>query len=151
MRISDIIIDSILDSRIFEQAFRRRDAETRISSLTISIFSHLIKVLKWQDETNYNKNCSNIDEWIRQIQIIKLKGNNKPSQSDYFQWMFNDVVSNEETVIRNIKSMSRTYILPVIRTDDEVFQIIKNILYQLSYDLPVNKFESILDCLPEKK
>jgi hypothetical protein len=86
----------------------------------------LIKILKWKDDVNYIKHCRDIDGWLRQIQLIKLKNNNKPQQRDYFQWMFDDVVVDEENVSRSIRSMARTYVRPSIRTDDEVFQIIKN-------------------------
>jgi hypothetical protein len=149
MKITEIVLDKILDSFIFEQAFRRRDVETRITSLSLQVVKHLIKILKWRDDINYNKHCRDIDGWVSDIQDLYIKGDKKPTQADYFQWMFNDVVRDESMIERNIRSMSRTYILPSIRSDDEVFQLIKSILYQLSYDLPLNKVVSILDYLPQ--
>ena len=144
----DILVDTILDTRLFENALRRREVESKITDLAYPIFDHLIKIIKWQDSINYSKHCQDIDNWLSRIQNYYYKGNKKPNQYDYFQWMFHDVIRDQETVSRQIRNMTRYQSLLEIRTNDEVYQIIKSIIYQISYDLPVNKFETITDYLP---
>ena len=148
MRMIDILVDTILDTRLFENALRRREVESKITDLAYPIFDHLIKIIKWQDSINYSKHCQDIDNWLSRIQNYYYKGNKKPNQYDYFQWMFHDVIRDQETVSRQIRNMTRYQSLLEIRTKDEVYQILKSIIYQISYDLPVNKFETITDYLP---
>lgn len=148
MKIIEIITDGLLDSRLFEMAFRRREMESKITNLSSSICKHLIKILKWQDVVNYNKHVGNINDWIFDIQRMYIKGNRKPTQNDYYNWMYNDVIRDELTVIRMIVGLHEYHDLPVIRTDEKVHDIVKAILYQISYDLVINKFDNIKNYLP---
>lgn len=150
MRIFEIITDSLLDSVLFEMAYRRREIESKITSLSSPICKHLIKVLKWQDDINYNKHIGDINDWLFDIQRMRIKGNKKPSQHEYFTWMYTDVVSDELTVSRMIRGLYQYHELPVVRTDEKVHDIIKGIIYQLSYDLVLNKFDDIKDYLPKE-
>jgi hypothetical protein len=151
MKLWEILTDKLLDSFIFEQAFRRRELETKITDISYPIIEHLIKVLKWHDEVNYDKHCGDIDGWFDRIQSWKMKVNRKPDQLEYHQWIFKDIINDRSDIVNRIKRMKDYHSLPVKMSDDEVFQHISNIMYQISYDLPVNKFESILDYLPRSK
>jgi hypothetical protein len=132
-----------------EMAYRRNEIESKITALSDPITDHLIKILKWNDPINYKKHCNDIDKWLFKIQAFKLKQNRRPSQSDYFQWMFSDVAANELTVKRFIRGLHEYHHLPIIRDDFEVYDMLKAIFYQLSYDLHLNRFETILDYLPK--
>ena len=143
MKIFEIIADRISRTYIFEMAFDRKDVEARITSLSDPVVEHLIKMLKWKDDVNYEKHLGDINSWIFQIQRLKMRGNRKPSQHDYYTWMFDDVAQNELTIGRFIKGLHRYHHLQVIRTDDEVHDIIKSILYQVSFELSLNNFDDI--------
>jgi len=143
MKIFEIIADKLSKSYIFEMAFDRKDVEARITSIADPIVEHLVKALKWEDPVNYEKHLGDINNWLFQIQRLKMKNNKKPTQHDYYTWMFTDVAQDELTISRFVKGLHRYHHLPIIKTDDEVFNIIKNILYQLSYDLALNKFDDI--------
>lgn len=148
MKLFEIITDGILDSRLFEMAFRRREVESKITSLSSPICKHLIKILKWHDVLNYNKHVGDINDWIFDIQRMYIKGNRKPTQNDYFNWMYNDVIRDELTVSRMIVGLHEYHDRPVIRTDEKVHDIIKAIMYQISYDLVLNKYDNIKNYLP---
>jgi hypothetical protein len=145
MKIYEIIGGLIAKTKIFEMAFGRADIEAKITSISDPIVEHLVKVLKWEDAVNYNKHLGDINNWMFQIQRLKIKGNKKPSQHDYYTWMFEDVAQDELTISRFIKGLHRYHQLPVIRSDDEVYCVIKNVLYQISFELPLNKFNDIND------
>lgn len=148
MRLFEIVGDFISKSYIFEMAFDRKDVESKITSISDPIIEHLVKVLKWDDSINYNKHIGDINRWIFQIQRLKMKGNRKPTQHDYYTWMFEDVAQDELTISRFIKGLHRYHHFPVIRSDEEVFYVIKHILYQTSFDLPLNQFDDINDYIP---
>lgn len=140
----DILADKLIETELFEMAFNRKDAESKITSLGVPIIEHLIKIFKWKDDLNYHKHIGDINGWLYKIQDIYLKGNTKPSANNYFQWIFVDNVRlGEVNIRRTIKALHRYHHLPVLRTDEEVYDIIKAILYKVSMDLPLNTFEDI--------
>lgn len=147
MKLLELMCDKIINSDLFEQAFRRQEVESQITNLAHPVIEHLIKVLKWDDPINYNKHIGDINEWMYKIQRYKLKGNKKPYQCDYFQWMYTDWVTDADTISLWIRGLHRYSKLLVLRTDEEVYNIIRSILYQISYDLPINKYTTILNYL----
>ena len=48
-----------------------------------------------------------------------------------------------------IFSMHRYNQLPVIRTDEEVYDIIKNILWEISKDIPQGNYTTLTNYLPK--
>jgi hypothetical protein len=153
MKISEIILNKLAktlgDSRLFELARSRRDVESRITSLSDPIIEHLIKLLKWDDSLNYTKHCRDIRKWMIAIQRLRYSGGRKPTSTDYFKWMFIDVVYDESTLEQWIRSLHEYETLSVIRTDEEVFNIIKAMIYQISFDLELNQFTDISKYLPK--
>lgn len=149
MRWKEIIVNMIAESEIFEMAMARKDAESKITGLGEPTLEHLIKILKWQDNLNYQKHIGDINSWLYKIQNIYIKGNKKPTQHDYYTWIFVDNVTAGEIVIRRwIKGLYQYHDLYVIRTDEEVYDIIKHMIYQISFELPTNNFDDIADYLP---
>lgn len=130
----DNLTESFLDI-LYEMAFSRRDAESKITGLAHPIIEHLIKVLKWKDDLNYNKHLGDIDGWIRQIRIIKLKGNKVPKYNDYYQWMISDLIPDKNTIELWIDSLNRYHQLKELRTNEEVYFTIIEIMNNLSKDL----------------
>lgn len=149
MKILEILAEKILDSKIFEQSFRRRDVESKITEKSYQVILHLIKLLKWNDQLNYSKHVKNVNSWLSEIQLYYIKGNKKPTQSDYFQWMFSDVMPDEPRLKLFLVNLAAYRNLLVIRSDTEVFDILKNIMYQLSFDLQTNSFTTIENYLPD--
>lgn len=143
MKIIDIITDWIYDSALFEMAFKRKDLEAKITAESYQVLKHLIKILKWKDELNYNKHIGDINSWLFDIQTYIIKGNRKPSQQDYFQWMFLDIVNNELVVTRFIKGLHHYHNLPVVRDDFEVYNYLKMIMLQVSEQLAKNEFNGV--------
>jgi hypothetical protein len=138
--------ESISD-KLYEMAFSRKDIESKISSLSIPLIAHLIKVLKWEDVLNYNKHLGDINSWLFDIQAITLKGNKKPKQQDYFQWIFLDTAHNLITVKRKIKGLHQYQDLKVIATDEQVYEKLLKILTDVSIALSQDKFEDIKNFL----
>lgn len=148
MRIYKIIGDWLLETNIVEQAARRAEVESKINSLSFQVIRHLIKVLKWEDQINHHKHLIDIDEWISQIDNLKIKGNKRPTKNDYYRWMFGEN-DTPNYITKQIKTLSKQYgSLRVIRSDELVYQTIRNIMECLAVVLSLDEFVSIEDLLP---
>ena len=129
-----------------EMATDRKKAEKVINGLGDEIFKHLIKILYWIDDINYNKHCSDINSWLYKIQDIELKPNSKRiSAKDYHFWLYDEFYSSinqlNSTIKRKLKdyhNLKRTNI-----TEEELYNKLKNIYEKLCKDLNTNKFEDI--------
>lgn len=79
-----------------EIATDRKKAEKVINGLGDEIFKHLIKILYWVDEINYNKHCNDINSWLYKIQDIELNPNSRRiSEKDYYFWLYEEFYSSK--------------------------------------------------------
>lgn len=142
-RMSNIL--SNIFNLIYEMAFSRSNAESKITSLGIQVLLHLIKILKWNDIINYNKHIADINSWIFQIQIIKIKPRNKRFNSNqYYEFMFHEHIEQLSDLDNMIKfGLQHYHNLPVLKTNDKLFENLKIIYTNLSNDISENKFKGI--------
>jgi len=147
MKLQELFEDKVLEwfenSPLFEMAFSRKEVESKITNLGSPIIKHLIKIIKWEDEINYEKHCNDITEWFYQVQRMKLKNDKRPLGKDYYKWLFVDNVEDENEIIRWIRSLSNYHQLKSKSTDSEVYQKINIIIQKISNDLSKNRFEDI--------
>lgn len=58
---------------LFEQAFKRQEAESKITHEMIPLAEHLIKMLKWEDSRNNKKHMKNIlRSWEKEYLTIQF-------------------------------------------------------------------------------
>lgn len=141
---------------ISEMAEYRRDAERIIRGLNRQIILHLIKILYWKDEVNYNKHCNDIDTWLFNCMEIKLKPFSKriPAK-DYYFWLFEGPFSgsNDEFLINQwntiVNKTLREYSnLPKTGISlEELHSKVKSIMKKVCVDLEKDEFNSIKDYL----
>lgn len=97
----DNIINSIY-SLIYEMVIAQKHIENQISDKSEQIIFHLIKVLKWQDDLNYNKHCDDLNTWFWYCQKKKINSKRiKPKQ--YQTWLFDEnlaIVSDIDNIIK---------------------------------------------------
>ena len=108
----EMIINIIVDSSILEQAFRKKDAERRIEGLAKPIYLHLVKILYWEDRTNYQKHINDIDKWLFDIDDIKIKPKNKSLQPKFiYDWLFDmpygDLVNVKNAITKHLKEYKK--------------------------------------------
>jgi hypothetical protein len=142
MKLYEIIGDWLNELPIVEQARRRGEVESKITNTADMIIVHLIKLLRWKDPYNYAKHLSDIDGWLKPIFRIKMK-QGFPKQADYYRWMFTDIISNPDEIRQWVSTLTSYAELPQIRNDDEVYNIIKNIMYNISVDFSKREFNEI--------
>lgn len=130
---------------IFEMAMRKSIAEEKITELSIPIIHHLIKLFKWENDLNKNKPINDINNWIRDIQNIKLKTKTgRFKESDYFRILFTENVPSKQVLTRIIDyDLSKYSYLTVTNTDEVVYNKLNIICTKISQDLAKNDFKSI--------
>ena len=85
-------------------AFSKKECEKKITGLEPQINIHLIKVLAFEDDTNFNKHINDIVDWLLQIQKLDFnKKNNKFSKSFYFDWLFVKPITDDSNIEYVIK------------------------------------------------
>lgn len=148
MKMSDIIGDWFIELPIVEQALQRKDVESKISNLSDDVIEHLIKILKWRDPLNYDKHVKDTNGWLNRIARYEIKKKGVPNEEDYFKWIFLDSAATVDRITLFIKGMPAYHGLPVIRTDEEVFNIIQHVMVNVCKDLAMQQFQSIAPYLP---
>ena len=133
-----------------EMATDRKKAESIISSLSEEIFSHLVKILYWKDEINYNKHCNDIDTWLNKVDRIEIKPkSSRLKQVDYYNWLYSDMHSSERQLQKTIRFLSKDYgkLQRTSLSDDELYSKLKNIYIELCSDLHKDIYSSIIKYL----
>ena len=128
-----------------EMAIDRSKAEKVITSLSDEVYEHLLKILYWKDELNYNKHIKDIDTWLIKVDRIEIKPNSKKLKTqDYLNWLYEDMHSSERQLEKTINKLSKDYgNLPIVTDKTNLYQKIKNIYSELSKDLSSDKFSTI--------
>lgn len=155
MKIWEIIGEAgrsaLVGGRLDEMAKTPTEVRKRIIALSVPLVEHLVKLLKWEDERNYNKHAADVDTWAGDIQLLtRSKKVIKPSPSEYQEWMFTKRIPDVDAMTDIIKELKAYHKLPSIRSDAEVYDEILAIIYKMSFDLELNKFNTINDYLPSK-
>ena len=132
--LKEYISDEYSNNILSEMAFSKKECEKKITGLEPQINIHLIKVLVFEDDINFNKHINDIVNWLLQIQKLDFnKKNNKFSKSFYFDWLFVKPItddSNIEYVTKTIKRDLRKYHSLKRKLSDE--QVLYN-LYKIHF------------------
>jgi hypothetical protein len=151
MKITEIILDKIADSWLYEMAMYQREAKTFVQSLSPRIVQHLVKILVTESKTNHRKWAKEINMWLRDIQEIHLKPSGKTVSADtIFRWLTTDAPHqyDEMYVQRFVKTLARDYPNDPLKPENStVINDVLNILKRVSHDIEHKKFNSIVDYL----
>jgi len=152
MRITEIILDKLANTKLFEMARSRKDAKDIVTSLSPQIFVHLLKLFVFDSKENKNHWVIEIDGWLNQIDNIYLKpSNKKPDWQTIYNWLIFDSSPyyNSEFLNGCVRKMKLTNYKNVVEYDydaDVVLNQILKIIEQVSKDLATpNKFITITD------
>lgn len=154
MRIRELLLDKISESRLFEMAKSRRDAKDKITSLSPQLFDHLIKLFVFNSPENKQHWITEINTWLWQIDKVKLKPDNKkPNWQTQYNWIVfdSDPHYNRQYVDVTVdKMIKRSYhSVKLYDYDSEnVLNNILSILLQVCKDIENDQFIKIEDYLP---
>lgn len=133
---------------LYEMASHRKDVEENITNWSKPVLLHLIKILKWKDETDYNHHIKNINSWLSDIYELQIKDRIKITSKNYYDWMYAEKVDSEKDINRLIKSkLSKYENLPVLRSNEEIYHTLCNIYKNISIDFAKRNYKTIQEYL----
>ena len=143
--------DEWINLKMTEMATTRKDAMILVDALSTEIYKHLLKVLYWDAGQDYKKHIKDIDTWLFKIDTIKLKGNKRIPHKDLYEWLFDNVLSEEDTLKKYIKILSKDYeTLNVIQPDvDKLNEKLISIYVKLTKDISEDNFVTINNYLKD--
>ena len=150
MRIREFVLDVIIQTRLFEMAFKRKNAIDKVRGYQSTLINHLIKIFMFKDSENRNHWSSEVNNYLYDIQDIKLKGTNQPLESSMlFELMFNEPIGHLNTVDKMMIRTQQQYQSERIMESDghKIHKQIYNILHDVSHDISLDKFNDIRDYL----
>lgn len=153
MRLRELLLNGIMNTRLFEMAFDRQTAKNKVTSLSPLIFDHLLKLWVLNSPQTANHWYSEIDSWLNQIDNIYLKSSKKkPSKQDLYNWLIFDSAPHysEEYMNHVITKWKRKEYATVPLRDfdtDVVLNQILSVIDKICMDISNNNFTTIDDYL----
>ena len=117
---------------ITEMAFDRKTVIRKIDGLEKPINLHLIKIIRYEDESNFNKHLKDVIQWLRDIQELDVgKKDKKLTEKEYFKLLFTNRFT-DETNSKHIKDLEKGSLsdyksLQRIRTEEETIKVLYDI------------------------
>jgi hypothetical protein len=141
-------MEFIADFLLVEMAFDKKTMENKIRGLENQINLHLIKIIRYKDDVNFQKHINDIMNWLFQIQKLDFnKNNRKFSKELYFKLLFEESITNFENTnyIKNLeKGELRRYTnQPIIRNEVESMITLENIQKEMAKLLSQNSIYDI--------
>lgn len=136
-------IKDFMSNYLFEMAFERKVIFDKIRGLENQINLHLIKIIRYDDEQNFQKHINDLETWLIDIQDLDFrKANNKLKQQDYFNLLFTEPITNVDN-IQYIKNKERGKLkkytnLKRFKTEQETLYILEKLHKEMSYLLSKN-------------
>lgn len=139
-----------------EMAFDRKTVIKKIEGLERPINLHLIKVIRYKDELNFEKHLKDIKKWIEEIQELDVgKKDKKLPEREYFKLLFTSRFSDEHNskyILKLEKGVLSEYSnLPKLRDEKEtislIYKIEKELAKRLSEDNAYDIISYIKDLL----
>jgi hypothetical protein len=142
MRITNIILDAIIHSSLFEMAEHRKDILLKIDSKAWLIDSHLLKILMYENVIDYDHWCSEITGWLKSVQRLKLKGSKKRlDRRDYFKLLWESLLESVDEVQSHMEEVARDYPnYKIVNYDPAIihkrlYDILSNVCYDIEHGI----------------
>lgn len=135
-------IKDFMSTFLFEMAIESIMFD-KIRELENQINLHLIKIIRYEDEQNFQKHINDLETWLIDIQdLVFRKANNKLKQQDYFNLLFTEPITNVDN-IQYIKNKERGKLkrysnLKRFKTEQETLYILERLHKEMSYLLSKN-------------
>jgi hypothetical protein len=129
---------------LYETARSKSKVEEKITSFSRPITNHLIKILKWSDSVNYHKHIDDIDVFMSKTLEYKYYKKKRPSKQEFYELLFEDRIDSIKDIDRIIKfDLKKYHKLPEIRTNQQVYYMMKKIMLEATSDLVDIEYKSM--------
>jgi hypothetical protein len=150
MRIVDILLDRLCETRLFEMAFERKRAINNADSLCDPISMHMIKVLMFGQATQRQHWLKEIDTWLRSVQRHILKTTKKPLPfKDLMYLLHEGPLEHVWEVQDRMNELYSDYPQQTITQPDAavLHKQLEELYSRVCYDISEKKFKTISDYL----
>ena len=131
---------------LYETAKNKSIVEDKIGDKIVPITNHIIKVLKWKDDINLHKHLCDINKWFMRIQMYKYQYKKRPKQQTLYELLLEVRINDLEKVNQIVKrELSKYHDLQVIRTNAQVYEIMKVMMWEICSDISQNKYKDFED------
>lgn len=124
---------------LFEQAFKRQEAESKITHEMIPLAEHLIKMLKWEDSLNNKKHMKNILRgWGKRVFDYTISSSPKFKVDQLHRIICEEPLRKFNNTIYRLKGdydISSGGSLKPYRSDEEVYELLQQILSEYAFKL----------------
>ena len=147
--VREYIVDKFKDI-ITEMAFDRKTVIRKVEDLEDQINLHLVKIIRYKDDLNFEKHLKDVKNWLVQIQKMDVgKKNKKLPEKEYFKLLFTQPftdVTNIKRIQDYEKSDLKDYLkLPRIRSEQETVELLFKIHKEIAKRLSNNDIWDIED------
>jgi uncharacterized protein YozE (UPF0346 family) len=139
MRLSEIILDKLNETALFEMAFDRKEAMRKFQNLDYQIQRHLIKITAFKDGLNYQHHCSEINGWLDYLNDVKWNRTQRLRKDIIMKCLWEGPLGHgTDSVKEPIEKWTRTYNYAVPRnklTYSQIYELLFRIYDEMSFDL----------------
>ncbi len=153
MKVKDLLVDSLMDTKLFEMAFAKKVAIDKARNLQNQIARHLIKIQMYAQSQYVQHWVSEVNGWLLDIQENKLRGTNKPlPHRDLMLILFEEPLSTIDDVQYKMNRIYREYSDLKIDEPDaaNINKSLSWILPQICGDIAESKFNTLNDYLEKQ-
>ena len=150
MRIREILLDYIGETKLFEMAFERKIAINKARNLQNQISRHLIKLFMFQDSEYVNHWSNELNTWLNDIQDNIIKGTHRPLDTrTLMKILFVEPMESVDEVQNLMNRVYREYKTLKIDQPDAgiVHKNIHAIAEYICDDITNSKFEDVKNYL----
>ena len=147
--VREYIVDKFSDI-ISEMAFDRKTVIKKVQDLEDQINLHLVKIIRYKDDLNFEKHLKDVKNWLVQIQKMDVgKKNKKLPEKEYFKLLFTQPFT-DATNIKRIQNYEKSDLkdyseLPRIRSEQETVELLFKIHKEIAKRLSNNDIWDVED------
>ena len=145
--VREYVVDKFKDI-ITEMAFDRKTVIRKVEDLEDQINLHLVKIIRYKDDLNFEKHLKDVKNWLVQIQKMDVgKKNKKLPEKEYFKLLFTQPFT-DATNIKRIQDYEKSDLkdcskLPRIRSEQETVELLFKIHKEIAKRLAKNNIWDI--------
>lgn len=135
----------LLFDLIQELLYTRSIAESKITNKGLQVLPKIIKILKYEDNENYENDIEFIDDLLCDISLTRILPRGKFFKSkEYYSFIFEEHIQSISDLEKYINRRFEKYEdLKVIRPNKELFEKLKKVYTNISNVLANDSFETI--------
>lgn len=136
MKLSEIFLDKIRCTALYEMAYSRDEAWKKCTGLVQPLTLHLLKILVMPSSVHVSHWKKEIKNYLDIMLDIKLKPNNKRlSYGTYREWLIEQPDFREKHIFRKINNLKKDHLDEKFEIPDTIIDDYKSIMERICVNL----------------